>query len=451
MKRKTFGVFCAFVLVTLVFWINVLGVDHVHLGSKNNPLDGLTVTWRGESKYCMIKWGYKPSYEKGEYKIKGRKEIWPHKRYLYDYTFPAPEPSATIHMSFQECKKKKPTDHWSRDYTFKTSVSVESESFTFIAGGDSRGKLLDFKMKDWGRMAGILDNTHADFYLYLGDIIYMGGWKMMWEKWYKEGEDFISRHLIYHSIGNHETILDPKVKHYLKQFVLPRNGNSTERYYSFEFGNAVFIILDTEFNRGVIYSKKENKKLVMQTEWLKKEIKKYRGENGGDTGVENYKEWVIVAFHRPFFTIDYHMGEMTKKINKYDYRENWWKNIFDKYGIDVIINGHTHCYMRSVPLLVVGNGKDGGDLTFDNKGLPNTPAKQVKYGNKPGQGRLQVVTGGYGVPLKKGDDLMHKGEWYVDNYKSEFHYCIFTINGKKLTMEIRNIDNNLIDSVTITH
>jgi hypothetical protein len=109
--------------------------------------------------------------------------------------------------------------------------------------------------------------------------------------------------------------------------------------------------------------------------------------------------------------------------------------------------------MRSRPLLLVGTGPDGKDITFDSNGLPSTPAKTVEYGNKKGEGRLQIVTGGYGVTLLNEDSIKKlKNQWYVDNYKLEFHYCEFVIDGKVLDMKVKKIvDNTLIDQVTITH
>jgi hypothetical protein len=150
------------------------------------------------------------------------------------------------------------------------------------------------------------------------------------------------------------------------------------------------------------------------------------------------------------------MGEMTNSQPEeefdHDFSKTWWKDLFDKYGVDVILNGHTHTYMRAVPILLVGTGPGCKDITFDNKGFPSEPVKKVIYGNKKGQGRLQIVTGGYGVRLKREDELYYKNQWYVDNYKREFHYCEFRINGKELNLEVkRTEDGQVIDQVTIKH
>lgn len=449
------------ILIVITLFLPVIAaaeVDHIHFGSKDNPLQGLTITWRGNYSHCKIKWGYTTSYEQGESgKIEGRIEFGDKCFYLYDYTFPQMKASAVIHYSFQECTgpydKSPYTGDWTKDYTFQTSTTIKSECFTFIAGGDSRGDSVN--MEKWGEAAETLKNTNADFYLYMGDLSLQGGDKQMWESWYKEGNNFISKKLIYHQVGNHERYGDPYLFNYLNQLVMPENGNFTELYYSFEFGNAVFIILNTEFSHK---NEKGIKNIDQQTRWLRDELRKYRGNNP-----QNYKEWVIISFHKPFFTIDKHMGEMTggpgeedptglAKYFYHDFSYTWWKGLFDKYGVDVIINGHTHTYMRSEPLLLVGNGADGGDITFDSMGFPTKPKKTVDYGNKKDQGRLQIITGGFGAHILGEDKLKYKCQWYVDNYKTEYHYCEFKIDGKELLLEVRRIkDNKIIDKKTIKH
>lgn len=457
MGKKTFGIVFIFMLLSLS--LDAFGVvDHIRFGSTNTPLEGVTVTWRGYYSHCTIKWGYTTEYEQETGKtVEGRMEFGDRNYFLYDYTFrPLPlKPSTVIHFAFQETTGKydclEYRGNWTKDYTFRTSTDVKSEQFTFIAGGDSRGDPGDFNMEKWGEVAEVMKNTTADFYLYMGDIALQGGDKLLWESWYKAGKNFLSRKLIYHSAGNHERYGDPLLYNFLDQFVLPENGDFTELYYSFEFGNAVFITLNTEFSERTALGRAYNEK---QNRWLLDQLKKYRGPKAKKR--KNYKEWIIISFHKPFFTIDYHMGEMTRTPPEeefdHDFSKTWWKDLFDKYGVDVILNGHTHTYMRSEPILLVKTGPGGKDITFDCKGLPSEPVKKVVYGNKKDQGRLQIVTGGYGVKLKTEEELEYKDQWYVNNYKREFHYCEFRISGKVLNLEVKRIeDGEVIDRLKIEH
>lgn len=441
-----------FFFILFLFGDLFCNIDHIRFGSLNDPLNGLTITWRGNYSHSYIRWGYSPNFECDTVKIEGRIEFGNDNHYLYDYTFPSLKPDVDIYYSLKELTGSyDPVQYegeWSEVLTYHTSTDLQSHKFSFIAGGDSRGDAGDFDMETWGEMSDILSVTHADFYLFVGDLSLVGGNRLLWDTWYRAGGKFISKKLIYHCAGNHERYGDPELDNYRNQFVLPENGNFSETYYSFEFGNAVFIVLNTEFNKNKV---KGYVALHQQNRWLADQLKKYRGSKKKD-----FKEWVIISFHKPLFTIDKHMGEMTggEKPGAYynDFSSVWWKDLFDRYGVDVILNGHTHLYMRTTPIRLVGTGEKGRDIVFDKKGMPSKPSRKVEYGNKKGQGRLQVISGGYGAPLKEEGGLDFKDQWYVDNYKLDYHYCEFFVDGKELIMKVKRLpDGEIIDHLTITH
>ncbi|MCX6583311.1 MAG: metallophosphoesterase [Candidatus Aminicenantes bacterium] len=457
---------CTFVICFVMFFsIQVVAeIDHIHFGSKNNPLQGVTITWRANQSFCNFKWGYSTNSEMEQVPpIEGRIEFGDKNFYLFDYTFPDLEPSRTIHFAIQEyngtyeCSQY--TGQWTAVYSFQTAPGAKSNKFTFIAGGDSRSERCDITMPGWQSVSEALRNTNADFFIFSGDLIIQGGDKAKCNLWFDSGKNFLSQKLTYYSAGNHERYGDPTLSNYLNQFVLPSNGNFTKLYYSFEYGNAAFIFLTTEIVPTTDFGKEFMKK---QTEWLTEQLIKYRAP-----GSNNYKEWVILCFHKPFFTVDKHEGEMTsftpsvtpKEDTSGDYSTIWWKDLFDEYGVDVILNGHTHLYMRSVPILLKGTGPNGQDITFDEKGIPSKPVKEVQYGKEKNEGRLEIVTGGFGVKLLTEDKLTYRDQWYVARDKNgnplyimAFHYCTFNIDGKKMEMIVKKTeDNSIIDQLTIMH
>ena len=98
-----------------------------------------------------------------------------------------------------------------------------------MAGGDSRTNL-----DDWEAAANKMDADSADFFLFLGDHVASGDNTVDWDNWYLRGAKFLENNLIYHTGGNHEY-----GSIYLNQFVMPGN----KEWYSFEFGNVLFICL----------------------------------------------------------------------------------------------------------------------------------------------------------------------------------------------------------------
>jgi len=109
------------------------------------------------------------------------------------------------------------------------------------------------------------------------------------------------------------------------------------------------------------------------------------------------------------------------------YRSTWWK-AFEDYGVDVVLGGHTHYYLRSKP----------GNLNV------STTSAVGEYGSKPGQGRLQIIAGYYGAPLTS----TGSGR-FVEKNVSTMNYVKFEINDNILKMNAYNMSGTLIDSVTI--
>lgn len=368
MKKALLSIFIFLIGQSLV------AQKHIHWGSTGDPLNGLVITWKSENTSDQIKWGYTASYEQGTYYGIRRNN---YSRYLYDYAFPRVDESSTIHYSIYS------NGIWTSDKTFQTSVSLTSTQFSFIAGGDSRTY-----MDDWNTSANKLATEAVDFNLFMGDHVNSGSSTKDWDDWFEYGENFLEKHLIYHTGGNHE--YGPI---YLNQFVMPEN----EKWYSFEFGNALFICLFTEED------------LFTQHTWLVNELS------------TTTKTWKIVFFHKPFFTTGSHSGDMNL------YRSTWWK-AFDDYGVDVILNGHTHYYLRTKPI---------------NLNISTTSAVD-RYGSNSGEGRLQIVAGSYGAPVKPtGND------WFIEENKSTMNYAKFSINDSILQMDAYNMSGILIDHVSI--
>jgi hypothetical protein len=110
------------------------------------------------------------------------------------------------------------------------------------------------------------------------------------------------------------------------------------------------------------------------------------------------------------------------------YRNTWWK-AFDDYGVDVILNGHTHYYLRTKPI----------NLNV------STASAVDEYGSDPGQGRLQVIAGSYGAPVSSTGNA-----WFIEENKSVIHYTKFEINDNVLDMSAYDMSGTLIDNVSIS-
>ncbi|RLD40223.1 MAG: hypothetical protein DRI89_12455 [Bacteroidetes bacterium] len=345
--------------------IRVSVIDHVRWGSKIDPLNGVTISWRNNTEADKIKWGYTESMENGVFDPLVDNDLVGYFN-KHEFTFDALTPSSTIYYSLYDSG----TDEWTEVNTFKTAVDPANNHFKFTAGGDSRTVV-----NDWNIVSKAIEVT--DFSLYLGDIVNSGGSNKDWEAWYYHGVDFISKNLSFHIRGNHDA-----GTRFPNNLVNPGNG----LYYSFEFGNSIFIGLDDYYDET----------WPEQTAFLEEVLE-----------ANQDKTWKFLFFHSPFFTSEGHAGEMDTL------RSTWWK-LFDDYGVDIIYNGHEHTYLRTVPI----------NLSISDS------AGVAEYGSNAGQGRCEIISGCYGAPLYS----PHEG-WFVDNSFARLHYTTTEVNGTELTFK----------------
>ncbi len=352
---------------------------HIRLGTKFNTLRGVTLTWQSSETDDRIKWGYTTDYEFSEV-VAERRDVFD--KYLYDYTFPILKPQTQIYYYVKSAGK------WRDEKSFITSADTLSEQFSFIIGGDSKvGDSADTNDR-WEIMADLIANETADFFIHLGDVVRYNDNMLLWETYFEYGKNLTEKKLTFYSWGNHEfgSIA-------LNNSILPNN----KKWYSFTQGNTLFISLLSEEDLDIQYN------------WLLEQLE------------STDKEWIIVSFHRPFFTRGSHRDEMN------DYRETWWK-AFDDYGVDIVLSSHTHSYIRTYPL---------------NLNISDTLFVE-EYGSKPFQGRLELVSGGLGS-----DNSVVSEDWFAYNTYSGMHYLKVSINGNKLHFNALTSSGSVIDSLTI--
>jgi hypothetical protein len=354
----------------------------IHWGTRHNPLNGLTVSWISTGISDSIKWGYTETCETGSFP--GTQQMNPQKDYTYHFEFPVLMPSSTVYYALKGTA-------WGPVKTFQTATDTLTGRFSFIAGGDSRSVPTA-----WQTVANRIGNEPVDFHLFLGDHVDVANSREEWDGFLRNGKGLLENNLVFHTGGNHDFGL-----YYLNLLVNPRNESVApmyERWYSFEYGNALFISLlsETLFDT--------------QHAWLVNLLE------------SNTKKWVVVFFHKPVFT------GTTWDNSMLNYTDTWWK-AFDDYGVDVVLNGHDHFYMRSKPI----------NLNV------STGSPVAEYGSGPGQGRLEVIAGGYGAPL-----MDMPTDWFVEEFRKDYNYCKFEINDNVLNLKAYTGGGILIDDLTIT-
>lgn len=371
------------ILFSVLCYLQVNAIQQIRWGSTGDPLNGLTITWRNTGTHDSIQWGYNSSMTNGTYAGIERNG---YADFFFNYTFPSVTPSSTIYYKLFDSQ----TNSWGSQLTFLTAPPLDSTNFSFLALGDSRTN-----MEPWNQIATLCNSKHACFTLYNGDIVDDGESNSDWDDWFNNGVQYIQNNLFYHCIGNHDASDTAKFEN---NFTLPMVSN-TKLHYSFSYGNAIFICMNTEDITTSEY------------DWMVSVLQ-----------ANQSKTWKAVFFHRPFFTIGPHAGEMN------GYLSTWWA-AFDAYGVDLVLNGHDHMYERSKPI----------NYTVS----PTAPVAQ--YGSGPGQGRCEIVCGGAGAPLYTGSPA-----WFTQTYRSSYNFCKINVSDCMLTDSTFNNSGGLIETFSLS-
>ena len=127
------------------------------------------------------------------------------------------------------------------------------------------------------------------------------------------------------NFGNHEGEGDSLINSYLNHFGLPK------QYYSFDINNVHVLTMATEEKFSTDSE---------QYNFVVNDLRK--AANNPDI------KWIIVTMHYPFYSSPNTCKESDCAGNKES--RDLFHPLFDKYGVDLVLQGHVHNYQRSYPL-----------------------------------------------------------------------------------------------------
>jgi len=227
--------------------------------------------------------------------------------------------------------------YWSEWNQFKTATE-HSDTFSFIYFGDPQNNIKSMCSRIF--RAAYKKVPDAGFWLFTGDIVNIGHVDRLWAELY-DALGWIPRMTPMVLLpGNHSyytmTVDDEKIRMitplWRPQFTLPENGPDglEETAYFFDYQGVRFVILNGD------------EKLIEQAKWLDRLL------------AENPQRWTVVAIHQPFYS--------TAKDRDNSFLRELFIPYFDKYSVDLVLQGHDHTYGRTYKLrngIRVANKKKG--------------------------------------------------------------------------------------------
>ena len=316
--------------------------------------------------------------------------------------------------------------YWSPIYTFTTRPSTVG-NFSFIFTADTQPDLGDNQAPRGMNMLfnkAVETAPNASFFVSGGDFVYCSDegqnsisvWRRMINGSNRNtgiaGSLFTSKPWFVAN-GNHD---NDKVQSFFNNNI----SDKTKDYYSFDYGNAHIIVLDSG-HKGEITS--------TQLTWL---------EN--DLAANASAKWKIVVLHWPFYC-----------HNERDL-EGSSRNalaLFDQYGVDLCISAHVNeDYYTTYPL------KNGAVTTKEV-----TKEGDIEYYTSPGGTiYMQNAGSGLGGDLKTGKGVMYTGKKDGGlNYSymaaglmrdgecgNDASFAVVRVEGNKLTVDRYYLDGSTV-------
>jgi len=213
------------------------------------------------------------------------------------------------------------------------------------------------------------------------------------------------------NLGNHDDESDSLLHEYLNHFQL------SKQYYSYNINNIHILTISTEaaFSVG-----------SKQYDFVVKDLEA--------AATDSSVKWIIVNLHVPLYASPNTCGESSCAGDK-TLRDSY-HSLFDKYGVDLVLEGHVHNYQRSYPIKY--------NLQDPSKPLVTNPSKN-SYNNP--EGEIYAIVGTGGVNLH---GLSGKSSFIANQQDSKFGVLDIHFNGDKLDARFVSNDGKIMDQFSIT-
>jgi 3',5'-cyclic AMP phosphodiesterase CpdA len=221
-------------------------------------------------------------------------------------------------------------ESWLRG-SFRTALANEDSGFSFAVVGDSGSG-----GKGQRAVARLLGLLKPELILHTGDVVYPDGEERHYDRRFFEPYRELIRDVpVFPVLGNHD-VRKGNGAAFLENFHPPLGSpGSTKRYYSFDWGDAHFVALDSE-----LYYNDKGSSAERQRVFLERDL------------ISTRKRWKIAFLHRSPYGSSRHGGD---EMVRYDLEP-----LFAKYGVDLVFAGHDHVYERTVPIRGVTYVVSGG-------------------------------------------------------------------------------------------
>ncbi len=295
------------------------------------------------------------------------------------------------------------------EYADLTAVNPTTSKFTFASLSDSQDDAGGIYLQK------VLSSmSDVDFYLHTGDICEDSKHEANWQAMLDTNRNFLMQTPMMSTAGNHDTTYKSGSNELFKHFhnqIPSQNSTNYGYFYSFDYGNVRFIVLNT----NVLSS---NQLPPEQYNWLISAL-----ENNPNT-------WTIVSMHCPMYSVQKYGVDPSRNAPSLALRAQL-QGIFAQYQVDLVIQGHDHVVSKTHPISATGTVEVAQTTVIGG----------VSYSIDP-LGPVYIMNGPSGTQTR--DPLAHNESHYYE-YEMGGKACSwaeYTVDGKTLTVTVKYYNRN---------
>ncbi|PRY43142.1 putative secreted protein (Por secretion system target) [Spirosoma oryzae] len=328
------------------------------------------------------------------------------------------------------------------DYYIPTAPTTGStHPFRIWALGDF-GIGSDNQKQVYQALRNATTNRTPDLWVWLGDNAYCCGTDDQYQQYVFDLYGPSLRNIpIFPTPGNHD-YADSRTNFdiaYYKLFSFPTQGEAggvpsgSKSYFSANYGNVHLISLDSQAQEDGIYRLYDT--TSRQVQWLKRDL------------ATNKLPWTIVIFHHPPYSKGGHDSDTEDQMAMI--RRNLTP-ILERYGVDLVMNGHSHGYERYYRLKNMTGFADTYKADV-NRAETTTGRYDGSANSCPilmkGQGTVYVVNGSGGALGGQSPGFPHPATVYANTYVGGS--MLLDVNDNRLDAQLILSDGTSPDRFTI--
>lgn len=302
------------------------------------------------------------------------------------------------------------SDAANKTATTGDAEAAESEDFTALIFPDSQS--ADYRGWDALAKEAYKRNPTATFFINMGDLVDNGEDASQWDAWFTAVEPMIEDIPFVGVMGNHETynlqwqVREPKA--YLSLFDFPAvpQREDKNRYYSFDYNDVHFVVLDTQLAERPEAEREQA--LAREEAWLRHDL------------LATKARWKVVLMHKD--TLRYPNTKRPDTVPGITDMGYAFMPIFDEYHVDAVVSAHYHMYRRR---------------------------GHIKDFRRDESGPLYIISGVAGDVRYATLWKSHPLDTFVSPYPAEANYIVLTKTDNRLTFEAFLANGTKFDEVQV--